>query len=170
MEAGHLNLQDFPLMYNYSSPLKRYGIENGALDFQLLLCGQSAVFNTHLSEEMLIGRLTTEVAATLQSMTPRRKVEQSTQNRLSGEAYSGSRVSAAFLVAPEIELPALEAVSGTTRHPPGRHEQAEIVAAGRHSPAPGEVEASGPQHRCIIDRKTKHHGGGKIVDSGAELF
>ena len=53
-------LQDFPLMYNYSGPLKRSGIERGDLDYQFLLYGQAAGLNRELTAEQLIAKLTAE--------------------------------------------------------------------------------------------------------------
>lgn len=50
-------LQDFPLMYNYSGPLKKYGIENNDLDFQFLLHGQAVSLNKDLTAERLIETL-----------------------------------------------------------------------------------------------------------------
>lgn len=53
-------LQAFPLMYNYSGPLKRHGIDNHDLDFQFLLYGQAASLNRNQTAAELIARLTAE--------------------------------------------------------------------------------------------------------------
>lgn len=53
-------LQDFPLMYNYSGPLKRFGIETGNLDFQFLLYGQAAALNREVTASKLMKELTYE--------------------------------------------------------------------------------------------------------------
>jgi hypothetical protein len=48
LAAGRPELLAFPLMYNYSSPLKRYGIIQEDLEHQFLLCGQAAALNDDL--------------------------------------------------------------------------------------------------------------------------
>lgn len=47
----------FPLMYNYSAPLKQFGIANSNLDFQFLLYGQSASLNKEYSAGKFIDSL-----------------------------------------------------------------------------------------------------------------
>ena len=53
-------LPDFPLMYNYSSPIKRYGIENDDLDSQFLLFGQAAGLNVELTASQLLNKLSSD--------------------------------------------------------------------------------------------------------------
>lgn len=53
-------LQEFPLMYNYSGPLKSFGIETGNLDFQFLLYGQAAALNREVTASKLMEELTYE--------------------------------------------------------------------------------------------------------------
>ena len=62
-------LQDFPLMYNYSGPLKRSGIERDDLNFQFLLYGQAASFNQELTAAQLISRITDETSKVLSRFT-----------------------------------------------------------------------------------------------------
>jgi nitronate monooxygenase len=60
MASTRPKLQDFPLMYNYSGPLKKSGIDCGDLDYQFLLYGQAAALNRELTAEQLIEWLTAE--------------------------------------------------------------------------------------------------------------
>ena len=60
MAEGRPNMPGFPLMYNYSSPLKRHGIENDDLDYQFLLYGQSAALNQNVTAAALVARLVSE--------------------------------------------------------------------------------------------------------------
>jgi nitronate monooxygenase len=59
-------LHDFPLMYNYSSPLKKHGIENDDLEYQFLLYGQSAALNQEMTAADLIDKLSVDAAKVLQ--------------------------------------------------------------------------------------------------------
>lgn len=61
MAIGRPALQDFPLMYNYSGPLKKSGIAQDKLDYQFLLYGQAASMNREMTAEQLIAKLSTEV-------------------------------------------------------------------------------------------------------------
>lgn len=61
MATGRPALQDFPLMYNYSGPLKKWGIEQDDLDYQFLLYGQSARLNREMTAEQLVAKLEAEV-------------------------------------------------------------------------------------------------------------
>jgi nitronate monooxygenase len=61
-------LQDFPLMYNYSGPLKKHGIENNDLDFQFLLHGQAVSLNKDLSVEGFMGELEKDFDNALRSI------------------------------------------------------------------------------------------------------
>ena len=60
MAKGRPELHPFPLMYNYSSPLKRHGIAHDDLDYQFLLYGQAAALNRDLSAAELIEQLVSE--------------------------------------------------------------------------------------------------------------
>ncbi len=60
MANGRPALQDFPLMYNYSGPLKKIGIARDDLDYQFLLYGQAAALNRETTAEELIARLKQE--------------------------------------------------------------------------------------------------------------
>ena len=62
MAQGRPEMLDFPLMYNYSGPLKRHGIENADLDYQFLLYGQSAALNRNVSAADFIRQLVAETA------------------------------------------------------------------------------------------------------------
>jgi len=53
-------LPEFPTMYNFTSPLKQYGIENSSLDFQFFLYGQTASLNREMSASKLIKLLIEE--------------------------------------------------------------------------------------------------------------
>lgn len=61
-------LQDFPLMYNYSGPLKSFGIDTDNLDFQFLLYGQAAALNREMTAAQLIEKLTSETATVIAQM------------------------------------------------------------------------------------------------------
>ena len=61
-------LQDFPLMYNYSGPLKKSGIERDDLNFQFLLYGQAASFNEEMAADQLIKKLTSNVSDVLRKL------------------------------------------------------------------------------------------------------
>jgi nitronate monooxygenase len=67
LSKSRASLQDFPLMYNYSGPLKKYGIENDDLDFQFLLHGQAVGLNKDLSVEGLFDVLKAEFDAALKN-------------------------------------------------------------------------------------------------------
>ena len=56
---------DFPIMYNYSSPLKKHGIEHDDLDYQFLLYGQAASLNRELSADAFIKKLVAQTQAIL---------------------------------------------------------------------------------------------------------
>ena len=68
MAKGRPALQDFPLMYNYSGPLKKSGIERDDLDFQFLLYGQAASLNEEMTAEQLIAKLTSSVSRILHKL------------------------------------------------------------------------------------------------------
>jgi nitronate monooxygenase len=53
-------LPEFPTMYNFTSPLKQYGIEIDSLDFQFFLYGQAASLNREMSAGKLIRLLIEE--------------------------------------------------------------------------------------------------------------
>ena len=61
MAIGRPALQGFPLMYNYSGPLKKSGIAQDNLDYQFLLYGQAASLNREMTAELLIAKLSAEV-------------------------------------------------------------------------------------------------------------
>ncbi len=65
MAHSRPKFQDFPLMYNYSGPLKRFGIDTGNLDFQFLLYGQAAALNREMTAAQLIETLTSETERVL---------------------------------------------------------------------------------------------------------
>lgn len=60
MALTRSDFQDFPLMYNYSGPLKQLGIETGNLDLQFLLFGQAVALNREVTASQLIEDLTYE--------------------------------------------------------------------------------------------------------------
>lgn len=62
MTCGRSDLPDFPLMYNYSGPLKKLGIDSGNLELQFLLYGQAAGLNRELTAAQLIAELAVETA------------------------------------------------------------------------------------------------------------
>ena len=68
MASGRPALQDFPLMYNYSGPLKKSGIEHDDLDFQFLLYGQAASLNEEMTADQLITKLTSNVSRILHKL------------------------------------------------------------------------------------------------------
>ena len=68
MKSGRPDLLEFPLMYHYSSPIKKYGIENDDLDYQFLLYGQAAALNQSLSASKLIEKLCCDTEATLEKL------------------------------------------------------------------------------------------------------
>ena len=57
---GRPELPAFPLMYNYSSPIKRHGIAEDDLKHQFLLYGQAAAMNKEGTAEQLIETLMKE--------------------------------------------------------------------------------------------------------------
>ncbi len=59
----HQPFTDFPTMYNFSGPLKKYGIDNNDLEYQFLLYGQSASLNRELNATALIEVLAEEALA-----------------------------------------------------------------------------------------------------------
>jgi nitronate monooxygenase len=61
-------LQEFPLMYNYSGPLKKFGIANNDLDYQFLLYGQAAALNQDLTAAQLIAKLKSETRQVLREL------------------------------------------------------------------------------------------------------
>ncbi|MGC1496617.1 MAG: nitronate monooxygenase [Sulfitobacter sp.] len=69
MASTRPKLQDFPLMYNYSGPLKRSGIDRDDLNYQFLLYGQAAALNRELTAEQLIARLTAETREVMSGLT-----------------------------------------------------------------------------------------------------
>mgnify|MGYP001796581676 FL=1 len=50
-------------MYNYSGPLKRFGIDTDRLDCQFLLYGQAAALNREMTAAQLIETLTSETTS-----------------------------------------------------------------------------------------------------------
>ena len=60
LAQGRPELPAFPLMYNYSSPIKRHGIAEGDLEHQFLLYGQAAALNKEMSAEQLLKTLMKE--------------------------------------------------------------------------------------------------------------
>ena len=60
LAQGRPEFPAFPLMYNYSSPIKRHGIAKDDLDYQFLLYGQAAALNKERSAEQLIKELAKE--------------------------------------------------------------------------------------------------------------
>ncbi len=69
MKDNCLALPVFPLMYNYSGPIKKFGIERSDVDYQFLLYGQAATLNQELTVAQLISKLCSETADTLQKLT-----------------------------------------------------------------------------------------------------
>ena len=63
MSRACSSFQDFPLMYNYSGPLKRFGIDTDRLDCQFLLYGQAAALNREMTAAQLIETLTSETTS-----------------------------------------------------------------------------------------------------------
>lgn len=63
------DLHDFPLMYNYSSPLKKHGIENDDLEHQFLLYGQSAALNREMTAADFVNKLTAEATNVFQQFS-----------------------------------------------------------------------------------------------------
>lgn len=61
LAQGRPELPAFPLMYNYSSPIKRHGIAEDDLEHQFLLYGQAAALNKEGTAEQLIKALAKEV-------------------------------------------------------------------------------------------------------------
>ncbi|GGX37576.1 2-nitropropane dioxygenase [Tateyamaria omphalii] len=61
LAQGRPEFPAFPLMYNYSSPIKRHGIAEEDLEHQFLLYGQAAALNKERSAEQLIKALVKEV-------------------------------------------------------------------------------------------------------------
>ncbi len=60
LAQGRPELPAFPLMYNYSSPIKRHGIAEENLKHQFLLYGQAATLNKEGTAEQLIEALMKE--------------------------------------------------------------------------------------------------------------
>ena len=60
LAQGRPELPAFPLMYNYSSPIKRHGISEDDLEHQFLLYGQAAALNREGTAEQLIKTLMNE--------------------------------------------------------------------------------------------------------------
>ena len=56
-------------MYNYSSPLKKHGIENDDLEHQFLLYGQSAALNREMTAADLVNKLTAEATNVFQQFS-----------------------------------------------------------------------------------------------------
>ena len=69
MKANRSEFPEFPLMYHYSSPIKKYGIERNDLDYQFLLYGQAASLNRNSSVKELIGKLCIETQEKIRSLT-----------------------------------------------------------------------------------------------------
>ncbi len=69
MAKSRPRLQDFPLMYNYSGPLKKFGIANDDLDYQFLLYGQAAALNKDLTAAQLIEKLKVEARQVLKELS-----------------------------------------------------------------------------------------------------
>lgn len=67
MSDGRPKLPEFPLMYNYSSPIKKHGIAHDDLDNQFLLYGQAAALNREMSVEQLMEKLVQEVKKATQA-------------------------------------------------------------------------------------------------------
>ncbi|WP_350335856.1 NAD(P)H-dependent flavin oxidoreductase [Coralliovum pocilloporae] len=71
LAEGRPDFPEFPLMYNYSSPIKRHGIAHDDLDHQFLLYGQAAALNRERSAEQLICELveqTNEILTAMQTL------------------------------------------------------------------------------------------------------
>ena len=62
----HQPFTDFPTMYNFSGPLKKYGIDNNDLQYQFLLYGQSASLNRQLDAATLIKELAEKALGIMQ--------------------------------------------------------------------------------------------------------
>lgn len=60
LAQGRPELPAFPLMYNYSSPIKRHGISEDDVEHQFLLYGQAAALNKEGTAEQLIESLMKE--------------------------------------------------------------------------------------------------------------
>ena len=65
MSKARQRFPDFPTMYNFSSPLKKYGIVANDINFQFFLYGQAASLNRKVSAEELISQITKEAAIAL---------------------------------------------------------------------------------------------------------
>ena len=63
MAASRSPYLEFPLMYHYSSPLKKYGIVHQDLNYQFLLYGQAAALNRELSAKALIQKFVEQAQA-----------------------------------------------------------------------------------------------------------
>lgn len=68
LAKGRPEFPAFPLMYNYSSPIKRHGIAQDDLEHQFLLFGQAAALNKEMNAERLIMTLAREAETLTRAM------------------------------------------------------------------------------------------------------
>ena len=68
LKRGRPQLHDFPLMYHYSSPIKRHGIDNDDVDRQFLLYGQAASLNAELSVSQLLSTLRWDCESAIEAL------------------------------------------------------------------------------------------------------
>lgn len=68
MALARPRFQDFPLMYNYSGPLKHAGIASDDLEYQFLLYGQSAALNQDMTVVDFLNHLVTDASAVMKRL------------------------------------------------------------------------------------------------------